>query len=142
MLFNPSTADVRRFFCDAWQRARQGLPCEPAQSIAAQWCLEHPEYHRLLDASEQAIDKDFHPDAGRENPFLHLSLHLALEEQIGADQPPGIRKAWQDLLGRCDGNRHQAAHQGIECLGRVLWEAQRRKSMPDTEAYLACLRRA
>ncbi|NCV26454.1 MAG: DUF1841 family protein, partial [Betaproteobacteria bacterium] len=92
--------------------------------------------------SEQAIDKDFHPDAGRENPFLHLSLHLALEEQIGADQPPGIRKAWQDLLGRCDGNRHQAAHQGIECLGRVLWEAQRRKSMPDTEAYLACLRRA
>ncbi|NDA55842.1 MAG: DUF1841 family protein [Betaproteobacteria bacterium] len=89
MLFNPSTADVRRFFCDAWQRARQGLPCEPLQSIAAQWCLEHPEYHRLLDASEQAIDKDFHPDAGRENPFLHLSLHLALARKV--PEWPGSR---------------------------------------------------
>jgi hypothetical protein len=141
MLFNPSSADVRRFFCEAWSRSRQSLPCEPLQALAASWCAEHPEYQALLDEPDRAVEEVFHPPSGHENPFLHLSMHLAIEEQIGADQPPGIRKAWQSLLSRTHGDRHQAAHQAMECLGLVLWEAQRQKRMPDTDAYLDCLNR-
>jgi len=140
MLFNPSSAQVRQFFCDAWKRRQQGLPCEPLQAIAASWCAEHPEYVQLLHQPELALSQAFPPEAGRENPFLHLSMHLALEEQIGADQPPGIRAAWQALLHRYQ-DRHQAAHQAMECLGRVLWEAQRAQNLPDSELYLECLKR-
>ncbi|NCW81306.1 MAG: DUF1841 family protein, partial [Betaproteobacteria bacterium] len=95
----------------------------------------------LLDEPDRAVESAFHPDSGHENPFLHLSMHLALEEQIGADQPPGIRKAWQALLSRQQGDRHQAAHRAMECLGLVLWEAQRHKRIPDSDAYLDCLNR-
>ena len=141
MLFNPSSADVRRFFCDAWLRNQQGQPCEPLQVLAASWCTEHPEYHVLLEQPDRAVGEVFRPESGHENPFLHLSMHLAIEEQIGADQPPGIRKAWQSLLLRAHGDRHKAAHEAMECLGLVLWEAQTQKRMPDTDAYLECLKR-
>jgi len=42
------------------------------------------------------------------NPFLHLSLPLAVAEQVSIDQPPGIRSAYQTLRARV--GDHQAAH--------------------------------
>ena len=140
MLFNPSSTEVRQFFCEAWRRRQEGLPSDPLQSMAASWCAEHPEYQDLLSKPEQAIQHVYSPESGRENPFLHLAMHLALEEQIGADQPPGIRAVWQACM-RQQQDRHQAAHHAMECLGRVLWEAQRAQKTPDSEQYLECLRR-
>ena len=140
MLFNPSSGEVRRFFCEAWARHRAGAVLEPMQGIAATWCGRHPEYAYLLESPEEAATREFPPEQGRENPFLHLSMHLAVEEQILADQPPGIRAAWNAILKRT-GDTHTAAHQVMECLGQVLWEAQRMRSMPDTQIYLECLRR-
>jgi hypothetical protein len=140
MLFNPSSGEVRRFFCEAWARHRAGGVLEPMQLLAATWCSRHPEYAAILASTEQAIASSFSPENGRENPFLHLSMHLAIEEQIATDQPPGIRAAWSALLKR-SGDVHNAAHQAMECLGPVLWEAQRARRMPDTHTYLECLRR-
>lgn len=140
MLFNPSSDEVRRFFCEAWARHGAGEVLEPMQLLAATWCSRHPEYAAILASSERAIASNFSPESGRENPFLHLSMHLAIEEQIAANQPPGIRAAWDALL-KCSGDVHRAAHEAMECLGPVLWEAQRARRMPDTHTYLECLRR-
>ncbi len=71
-------------------------------------------------------------------------MHLAIEEQLSIDQPPGIRAAFQALAVRA-GSEHDAMHETMECLGRVLWEAQRGAMPADAQeindAYLACLRR-
>jgi hypothetical protein len=69
-----------------------------------------------------------------------MSLHLALEEQLSIDQPPGIRSRWQALLARY-GERHGALHQAIECLAEMLWRSQRDGLPPDAAAYLSCLER-
>ena len=140
MLFHPSTDQVRRFFCTAWARHCAGEPLEAMQALAAAWCERHPEYSAILAEPDTAIARTFAPESGQENPFLHLSLHLAIEEQIGADQPPGVRAAWEALCRRW-GDTHKAAHEAMECLGPVLWEAQRAQRLPDTLAYLTCLRR-
>jgi hypothetical protein len=44
-MFNPSREDVRRFFCDTWQKHRNGAPLTPIEAIAADWMDRHPEYH-------------------------------------------------------------------------------------------------
>ena len=143
-MFQPSQNDVRRFFCAAYLRQRDGLPLEPLQAMAARWIDQHPEYHALLDDEQGALNADFSIDRAQANPFLHLSMHLAIAEQLSIDQPPGVAAAFARLAARTDGE-HGAAHEAMECLGRVLWETQRGLSAPDPQtigaAYLDCLMR-
>lgn len=139
-MFDPSQADVRRFFCEAWRKHRAGEPITPLEAIAIDWIHEHPEYHPDLDSLELALAADYSVEQARSNPFLHLSMHLAISEQLSIDQPRGIRAAWEALVGRL-GSEHAAAHEIIECLGEVVWRAQRDGTPPDGEAYLDCVRR-
>lgn len=140
-MFNPNRDDVRRFFCEARAKQRDGRPLEPLEAIAADWIGRHPEYHPLLDDAPAALAAEFPPEAGRTNPFLHLSLHLSLVEQLQIDQPPGIRDAWTALL-RATGDEHEAAHRAIDALAETIWEAQRDRRPPSNERYLERLRAA
>jgi hypothetical protein len=137
-MFNPSKEDVRRFFCGAWAKHQNGQPLTPLEAIAIDWIHEHPEYHGDLEVADQALAADYSPHAGRENPFLHLSLHLAVAEQIGIDQPPGIRRAFEALAHR-HGSLHSAAHDVIDCLAQTLWQSQRTGLPLSNEAYLGCV---
>ena len=139
-MFDPSRDDVRRFFCEAWRKHREGLPITPLEAIAVDRIAQHPEYHALLESGDDALAAEFSVESGQSNPFLHLSMHLAIAEQLQIDQPPGIRAAYEQLVRRF-GNEHDALHQTMECLGEVVWRAQRDRSPPDADAYLDCMRR-
>ena len=139
-MFTPSSADVRRFFCEAWRKHGAGEPLEPLEAMALDWIVEHPEYHGDLASIERALQAQYPPEAGRSNPFLHLSMHLAIAEQLSIDQPPGLRAAHEALARRL-GSTHEAAHAVMDCLGEVVWRAQRDRAPPDGAAYLECVRR-
>ena len=138
-MFNPSKTEVRQFFIHAWRKhtARQIL--SPLEDMAARWMIEHPQYHGDLTNEAAAIAADYSPTDGRTNPFLHLSMHLSLSEQVQADQPAGIRQAYAALCERLT-DPHAAQHQMMECLGEMLWTAQRNQAAPDGQQYLRCLR--
>jgi hypothetical protein len=139
-MFSPSAGDVRDFFVDARRKRGEGLPLTPLETIAADWIDAHPEYARDLADAETARTANYPADAGRENPFLHLSMHLSISEQIAIDQPVGIRPAFDALAARL-GSAHAAQHEVMECLGTMLWEAQRGGRPPDGAAYVDCVRR-
>jgi hypothetical protein len=139
-MFSPTRDQSRRFFIEAWRKKGQGLPQTPLEHLAADLVSLHPEYHALLAAGEQAVDREWTPEQGQANPFLHLSLHLAVEEQLSIDQPPGIRAAFEALLARHT-DRHGALHEVLECLGETIWRAQRDQLPPDGAAYLECVKR-
>lgn len=143
-MFQPSRDDVRRFFCEVWDKERRGAVLTPLEAMAATWVRAHPEYHALLEAPERALAAEFSIESGQGNPFAHLGMHLALDEQASIDQPPGVRAALARLAERC-GDAHTAAHEAMECLGRVVWEAQRGAMPADpaaiNAAYLECLAR-
>lgn len=140
MLIQPSQADVRRFFCSVYAKARAGQTLEAIETIASLWIAEHPEYHAELADVDAALRNMLHVDAAKENPFLHLSMHLSITEQCSIDQPRGIRQA-VDLLAHRRDSLHEAHHAAMECLGRMIWESQRAGRMPDGEAYIACVQR-
>ena len=140
-MFNPSRADVRRFFFDAWRKYRAQAPLEGLERTAVEIILLHPEHQALLDEPERNVDRDFAPESGAINPFLHLSLHLALAEQLSIDQPRGIAAAYREIAAR-RGSEHEALHEILDCLGEVVWRAQRDHTMPDEAAYLDCVERA
>ncbi|MBK8119498.1 MAG: DUF1841 family protein [Sulfuritalea sp.] len=139
-MFNPSRDQARQFLIDAWTKRRNRLPSTTMDALAADLVELHPEYHALLEA-EDALTREWTPEHGETNPFLHLSLHLAIEEQLSIDQPPGIRAAFNTLQSRRD-DRHEALHAVLECLGEMIWRSQTSRLPPDGEAYLDCVRRA
>jgi hypothetical protein len=148
MLFEPDREALRMAWARAWQRHRTGLPLQPLEAAVADVVAEHPEYHDLLesvagtpgDAGNEALSRTWTPADGEANPFLHMSLHLALREQASTDRPHGIR-ALRQKLSRSAGSLHAAEHGMMEVLGRILWEAQRDGRPPDERAYLDALRK-
>jgi hypothetical protein len=139
-MFQPSQIDVRRFFCAAYARQRDGAPLEPMQAMAARWITEHPEYHAELADEATAVQAVYTVEDGRSNPFLHLSMHLSIDEQVAIDQPTGIRQA-VGLLAARRNSLHAAHHEVMECLGEMIWASQRSGLPPDGEAYLEAVRR-
>ena len=139
-MFAPSQNDVRRFFCDAFRKQREGAPLTPLEAVAADWIALHPEYHADLADVDAALGAVFDVEAGRTNPFLHLSMHLSISEQVSIDQPRGIKQAFELLAAR-RGSAHAAQHEVMECLGEMMWQSQRSGLPPDGERYIECVRR-
>jgi hypothetical protein len=140
MLIQPSQADVRRFFCSVYAKASTGQQLEAIETLASLWIDEHPEYHAALADVEAALKTMAVPDETNANPFLHLSMHLSISEQCSIDQPRGIRQAVELLTHRRD-SLHDAHHETMECLGRMVWESQRAGRPPDGAAYIDCVQR-
>jgi hypothetical protein len=139
-MFQPSQTDVRRFFCTAHARQRLGAPLDAMQALAARWIGEHPEYHADLDDEAAALAAAYTVEEGRTNPFLHLSMHLSIDEQCSIDQPTGIRQVVAALAAR-HRSLHVAHHEVMECLGEMIWASQRSGLPLDGLAYLEAVRR-
>ena len=138
-MFTPSSNDVRRFFCEALRKQRAGEILSPMDAIAADWIVQHPEYEATLLDADSAMARDYSVEGGQANPFLHLSMHLSIAEQVSIDQPPGIKAACAALTARL--GAHDAHHQIMECLGEMIWKSQRDSAPPDAAAYIECVRK-
>jgi len=136
MLFAGTDRDeLRGVWLTAWRRYRAGEVLEPLQAQLVGLIERHPEYHAILEAGEALAGRDWTPESGESNPFLHLGLHLAVRDAVATDRPPGIRAVYDRLLARA-GDDHAAEHELLDALGATLWEAQRSQRPPDAAAWL------
>ena len=139
-MFEPSQADVRRFFCTVYAKWRDGQPMDALETLASQWVAEHPEYHADFSDVAAALARMYEVKDGQVNPFLHLSMHLSVSEQCSIDQPRGIRQAVELLTARRD-SLHTAHHETMDALGQMIWESQRSGRPPDGQAYIDAVQR-
>ncbi len=139
MLYGNDRSQMRRYFHETWKKYKENRPLEPLESLIAHVIAAHPEYHNYIESPED-VERDFTPEQGQTNPFLHMGMHLAIREQSMTDQPPGVREVYIALTRRFGGD-HEAEHQMMECLGEALWNAQRAGTEADPEKYLECLRK-
>ena len=139
-MFSPSRDQARQFFFDAWQKYQRREMLSAMEDIVLEVILLHPEYQRALEMPERYQHKDYLPEMGDINPFLHMSMHVAVKEQLSIDQPSGIRQRFQRLLLKT-GDEHVATHQLMECLAEMIWRAQRDQQALDATVYFECLDR-
>ena len=140
MIYGTDRSSLRRYYRESWRKACNGETLQPLEQQIAAVIGEHPEYQPLLEGGDDAMQRDYFPEQGESNPFLHMGMHLALREQLATGRPVGIRATWQELHGKL-GDAHEAEHRMMECLAQALWEAQRNGSPPDEAGYLYCLKR-
>lgn len=130
MLYSSERADMRQFFFDAWEKARQKMALTPLEAQVAEVIKLHPEYHAMLEGRESV-------PVEKENPFLHLGLHLAIRDQVQLDKPTGIRPLFEKLslsIGVLE-----AEHELMACLSEVLWQAQHQGGAVDEQQYQVLL---
>ena len=137
-MFQPSREEARLFLFESWRKRRAGELLTPLEDLTAQLIAKHPEYFAVLENPERYQEKDYLPEQGATNPFLHLLMHLTIEEQISIDQPPGIRAHFVHLTQKLE-SEHDAQHRMMECLSEMIWQAQRGGTQPDAAVYFACL---
>lgn len=138
-MYSSNRSDTRQPFFDAWKKMQTGVPMTALETIIADVIRLHPEYHGLLEDAGKTLDKDWLPEGGETNPFLHMGMHIAIREQLSIDRPAGIKAAHGALLAH-KGDAHAAEHEMLECLAETLWRAQRENRLPDENAYLACIK--
>lgn len=138
MIFGQDRNELRKMYADAWKKHCDKTPLTPLDAQIAAVVEWHPEYHD--DVTGDALDKDYSPDGGKTNPFLHMGLHLGIREQVATNRPPGISEVFAALTAKT-GDAHDAEHQMIDCLAETLWEAQSQNSPPDEKKYLERLHR-
>ncbi|OYY95953.1 MAG: hypothetical protein B7Y41_01325 [Hydrogenophilales bacterium 28-61-23] len=137
-MFNPSRDQVREFFFGVWSKFNAKQALSDIEKIALEHIASHPEYHAILAQPERYQNREWRPEMGETNPFLHLSMHLSISEQLSIDQPAGVKTRYLALAERL-GDEHAAQHAVMDCLAEMIWQAQRNNLAPDALAYLECL---
>lgn len=133
MIFGEDRNELRKMYKDAWKKRCDESPLTPLEAQISDVVEWHPEYHG--DVTSDKLDKDYTPDGGQTNPFLHMGLHLGIREQVATNRPAGISGIFATLAGKL-GDAHAAEHQMIDCLAETLWEAQSQNTAPDEQNYL------
>ncbi len=139
MLYTSERDKLRQFYVDTWQKVRFNLPMDAMEQMVARVIELHPEYHAMLN-NQKHLGNEYKPEDGETNPFLHMGMHLGLQEQVTMDRPQGIQAVYQQL-GEKLGDVHATEHAMMECLGESLWSAQRDQIEPDEQEYLRALQR-
>ncbi len=137
-LYNPRRDQVRQFFFDTWAKFQQKLSLTDLEKIAVEVMQMHPEYHALLNMPERHLNQQYFPEMGETNPFLHLSLHLSVIEQVSINQPIGIAQIYHQLQQQ-HADPHLAQHDLLECLAETIWQSQRNNTPLDSANYLTLL---
>ncbi len=139
-MFKPTRDQARHLFFDSWAKYSRQEMLTGIEQIALEVILQHPEYHEMLDNVEVYRDRDYLPEMGDTNPFLHMSMHVAIKEQLSINQPTGICDRFIRLRQQM-GGEHEAMHRMMECLAEMLWQSQRSQTAPDAAIYFDCLGR-
>ncbi len=138
-MFGQDRTELRQMFFTSWKKHQNKQLMEPLEAVVAKIIELHPEYHALLE-DEEALDKDYTPEMGQTNPFLHMAMHISIQEQLSTKRPTGIDQLYQSMLKK-NKDPHETEHLMMECLGKMLWEAQSQNRMPDENDYLSCLKK-
>ena len=139
-MFGQDRNQLRQMYIDAWRKRQSGELMQPLEIMISDVVSMHPEYHNLLNTGDDALDRDFRPEQGEANPFMHMGMHIAIREQLSTDRPAGIVTAHKKLLLRLQ-DPHEVEHQIMECLGHALWESQQNNMPPDESQYLHCVQK-
>ncbi len=136
-MFGNNRKQLRQVFFDSWQLKKTGQAPDAMQKVILTIIESHPEYHHLFE-NKASLEKDFSIESGENNPFLHISMHIALHEQLSINRPAGINTLYQKLCQQ-QASAHKAEHKMMDCLGKSIWQAQRNQTAPDEDAYIRCL---
>ena len=117
-MFSSDRSTQRKFLAEAWGKYKANQFLEPLELQLAKIIERHPEYQAIIND----LDTEYFPEQGKINPFLHINLHLSLQDQLSLDQPKGIKKIYNNLLKKMKDD-HQVEHIMMEQIAEMIFNS-------------------
>ena len=134
-MFSQDRSKQREFLAKSWQKHINAEILEPLELQLALIVQKHPEYHALIND----INLEYFPEQGKTNPFLHINLHLALQDQLTLNQPTGINDIYKKLI-EVHSDAHEVEHMMMECIAEMIYQSQKNNTTLDQDNYLISLK--
>jgi len=134
-VFSIDRSKQRKFLAKAWGKYNSNHLLDPLEEQLAKIIEKHPEYQDIINN----IDTEYFPEQGKTNPFLHINLHLSLQDQLSLDQPKGIKKIYIDLIKKLK-DAHQVEHLMMDHIAEMIFNSQQYGKPMDLENYLMSLK--
>jgi hypothetical protein len=134
-VFTSDRSKQRQYLKQAWEKYTRQDQLEPLELQLAKIVEKHPEYHDLI----KNLDSEYFPEQGNTNPFLHINLHLTLQDQLTMDQPKGIRGIHNRLLVKIK-DEHEVEHMMMEHIAEMIFNAQKNNTAFDLDGYINALK--
>ena len=134
-MFSQDRSKQREFLAKSWQKHISAQILEPLELQLALIVQKHPEYQALIND----INLEYFPEQGKTNPFLHINLHLALQDQLALDQPIGINDIYKKLIV-IHSDTHEVEHMMMECIAEMIFNSQKNNTTLDQDNYLVNLK--
>ncbi len=141
MFYSQERHKLRNLFYDTYQKQQNNQPLMGVEAIVWSVIKLHPEYLDVLENKDKYLNKEYLPEMGETNPFLHMSGHIGLREQVSTNRPKGISKIYQSLLDKHQGDVSEVEHKMMDCMMESLWLAQKNNELPDEKHYLKQLKK-
>ena len=127
---------TRAFILKVWHKMQDNQQMQGLEKIIANVILIHPEYTEILN-TKNILTEIFSPE---QNPFYHMGMHIALEEQLMSDRPTGMTHIYAQLTEKYS-DHHHLQHAILGCLHTSLMNAEAHQQMPDENSYLQCVQK-
>jgi len=134
-VFTSDRSKQRQYLKQAWGKYTKQEQLEPLELQLAKIVEKHPEYQNLINN----LNSEYFPEQGSVNPFLHINLHLTLQDQLAMDQPKGIRGIHNKLLVKIK-DEHEVEHLMMEHIAKMIFNAQKNKAAFDLDGYINVLK--
>lgn len=129
----------RRTINKVWNMIKEGLPADLNQEEKRLLPIiqEHQEYREyfenedFLDGSEDQMEEGI-------NPFLHISLHQMVEDQLNSKTPVEAARLYE-YIEKQGYSRHDAIHVVIMVLIHMIYNAIEKNSSFDEKRYIRLL---
>ncbi len=134
-MFSSERSAQRKFLAKSWEKYKANQLLEPLELQLAKIIEKHPEYQEIINN----LDTEYFPEQGKINPFLHINLHLSLQDQISLDQPKGIKEIYTSLVKKIK-DTHRVEHIMMEQIAEMIFNSQKNNKPMDQEQYLRSLK--
>ena len=134
-MFTSDRSKQRQYLKQAWEKYTSQEQLEPLELQLSKIVEQHPEYQNLI----KNLDSEYFPEQGNTNPYLHINLHLTLQDQITMDQPKGIRDIHSQLIVKIK-DAHEVEHMMMEHIAEMIFNAQKNNAAFDIDGYIQALK--
>jgi len=134
-VFSSDRTAQRKFLAKSWEKYKAKQLLEPLELQLAKIIEKHPEYQEIINN----LDTEYFPEQGKINPFLHINLHLSLQDQLSLDQPNGIKEIYNSLVKKIK-DTHRVEHIMMEQIAEMIFNSQKNNKPMDQEQYLRSLK--
>lgn len=112
---------------ELWKKVKEEKELSQEDKKLAKILLEHEEYYNLWDAISSPPKKI----AEQINPYLHVYLHLAIENQIREENPRQVSRYVSQ-----SSDKHKAIHEIVAIFSEYLFEALKYRKPIDRLKYI------